>query len=95
VLAVSREQRQECANFLVSVLRREPQQNQTWDRPSVANGKLAEVLVFCDEDAILVPAERQKCVVISAAIGLEHVVDIMPCVTKRGDQARIAALVEQ
>jgi hypothetical protein len=41
------------------------------------------------------PAERQEGLVIGAAIGLQHVVDIMPCVAKRSDQARIAALVEQ
>jgi hypothetical protein len=62
---------------------------------SVANDKISEVLVLCDENAILVPAERQEGVVIGAAIGLEHVVDIMPCIPKRGDQAWIAALVEQ
>lgn len=76
-------------------VRHESQQDQTRHRLAVPDRKHSEVLVRRDEDATLGAAERQDGFVIGAAIGLEHVVNVMPSSPKCGNQARIAALVEQ
>jgi hypothetical protein len=95
LLTVTSKQSQKGSGLAVATARRESQQDQTRHRSAVSDGKVTEVLVLCDENAILGAAECQYSIVISASIRLEHVVNIMSCCPKRGHQAWIAALVEE
>jgi hypothetical protein len=61
----------------------------------VAHGELAEVLVFCDQNAVLVDAERGDTPIARARLDLEHIEHIVACSAKRCDKARIAALVRE
>jgi len=79
----------------VPALRCKSQQDQTRHRSAVSDGKLPEVLVLCDKNAILSTAQYQDSLVIGASVSLEHVVNVMPSRPKLGDQVWIAALVEQ
>jgi hypothetical protein len=79
----------------VPTVRRQSQQNQTRHWFAMAYGKLSEVFVLCDQNAAFGAAPRHDRLVSGAGFGFEHVVDVVPGGAKRGNQARVAALVEQ
>ncbi len=61
----------------------------------MADGELAEILVFRDQNPLLLDAERDDLLIARTRVDLEHVAHVMACFAQCRDQARIAALVDQ
>ena len=59
------------------------------------DGKLTEILVFGDEDAVLVDTELCNLLIAGTGVDLEHIAHVVPRLVKCRDEPRIAAFVDE
>ena len=59
------------------------------------DGKLAEILVFGDQDAVLVDTELRNLLIAGAGVDLEHIAHVVARLAKRRDEPPIAAFVDE
>jgi hypothetical protein len=72
-----------------------PQQNNASNRPSEATDQLAEIFIFCQDNAVLCKGSGEDFLIGGTSHGFHYVENIMAIRAKCPNQGRITAFVSE